>query len=126
MILEISRYRVFREAGLLRNKGETRNKEQQTKTEADRKGNEASGSDKDKGKGISVDENEEILIEEERAERERSDKELDDLHALRKKFEAKEVETKNVKLVLKIHKSLFHAWSMERIQKEAIDYPSLC
>ncbi|CAI9281350.1 unnamed protein product [Lactuca saligna] len=114
-------YKVFREVGLLRNKG--RHKEEKIKAENDQKDNEASGSRKYKGKGIleeEIDENEN-LTESERSEIDKKDKELDDLNALRNKFEAEEVDAKNAKLVLETHKYLFLAWSPERIQKEATD-----
>ncbi|CAI9296084.1 unnamed protein product [Lactuca saligna] len=66
-----------------------------------------------------------MMYESERMAKEQRDKELDELIALRKKFEAEEAKVKNVKLVLETHKSLFLAWSHEHIQKEAIDDPNL-
>lgn len=61
----------------------------------------------------------------ERIAMEKCDKELDDLQALRKELEAQEPEAKNVKHMLETQKSLFPPWSMELMQKEAIDDPSI-
>lgn len=67
-----------------------------------RKDNEASGSGKDKGKGISEDDNDgnSMMYELERIAREQRHKDLDELIALWKKFEVEKAEDKNVKLVL--------------------------
>ncbi|CAI9263001.1 unnamed protein product [Lactuca saligna] len=76
--------------------------EENLKNETDRKDNEASGSGKDKGKGIFGEGNDEDanISKSERVEREKIDKELDEVNALRKKFEAKEAEAKNLQLIL--------------------------
>lgn len=78
---------------------------------------------KDKGKGIPEDDNNENtkMTESERIAMEMRDKELDELNALKKKFEAEEAKDKNVKLELETHKSLFRPWFQERIQREAIE-----
>lgn len=79
--------------------------------------NEASRSRKDKGKGTAKDDNDEnpTMSKFERIVMEKRDNELDELNALKKKFEAEEAEAKNAKLVLETQKLLFPAWSHERI-----------
>ena len=52
---------------------------------------------------------------------EKSDNDLDELNALRRKFEVEEAESKSTKLVPETQKSLFPTWFFERIQKEAIE-----
>lgn len=77
--------------------------EEQNLTKAyDRKDNEASGSRKDKGTGVSKEENDKnpILSESERIAREKRDKEINELNALQKKLGAEEAEAKNSKLIL--------------------------
>lgn len=61
-----------------------------------------------------------MMSKSERNAREKRDKALDDLNALRRKLKVEEDEAKNAKLILETQKSLFHAWSLELIQKEAI------
>ena len=65
------------------------------------------------------------MTKSERIAMEKRDKELDDLQALRKKLETEEAKGKNVKLMLETQKSLFPPWSIERIQKKAIDNPNI-
>ncbi|CAI9302449.1 unnamed protein product [Lactuca saligna] len=91
------------------------------KRASDPKDNEASGFGK--GKVVSKEDIEEnvVMTELEKEARERRDKELDELDALRQKVDAKEADIKNTKPILENQKSLFPAWSLERIQKEAID-----
>ncbi|CAI9291676.1 unnamed protein product [Lactuca saligna] len=62
------------------------------------------------------------LYEEELREREKRDKELDALNALKAKFEAEE---KNVEEILASTKAIFPDWNVDQIQKEAINYPKL-
>lgn len=70
-----------------------------------------------KGKNKLIDENEE---EEEDLN---PDKELDYLLKICKELEALEAAAKIAKVTLETQKSLFHPWSIKRIQKEAIDNP---
>ncbi|CAI9299597.1 unnamed protein product [Lactuca saligna] len=79
-----------------------RYEEEKLKNETDRKHNEASGSGKDKGKGISEKENDQnpLISKSKRIDMKKRDKELDEVNALRKKFEAEETEAKNVNLIL--------------------------
>ena len=85
------------------------------------------GKDQDKGKGI-VEEDDDHnmkISKSERIEKEKSDKELDEIDALRRQFKAEEAKAKVAKLILETQKSLFLAWSLERIQKESIKDPNL-
>ncbi|CAI9276276.1 unnamed protein product [Lactuca saligna] len=93
-------------------------------TKTYQKGNEASALKKGKGKVID-DEEEEELSNSENLVRKKRDIELHDLYAIRKKLEAEEVKVKNAKIVVETLKALFPRWSMKRIQKEAIDEPSI-
>ncbi|CAI9303575.1 unnamed protein product [Lactuca saligna] len=88
----------------------------------DPKVNEASGS---KGKEKIIDddeEKEEVLLDGEKLIRKNLDKVLDDLLILCKELEAKEAEARVVKVTLANQMSLFPPWTLERIQKEAIEY----
>lgn len=93
-------------------------------TETGQKGNEASALKKGKRKVIDEEE-EEQLSKPEKQVRKKRDKELHDLHAIRKKLKVDEVEVKNAKIMVETLKSLFRRWSMNKIQKEAIDKLSI-
>lgn len=49
------------------------------------------------------------------------DKEHDELNALREKLDAQEAEAKNSEMILENKKALFLSWTLERMQKEAIN-----
>ncbi|CAI9260238.1 unnamed protein product [Lactuca saligna] len=75
--------------------------EEKLKNKIDQKDNEASSSRKDKGKCIFEEDNNDnpMMSESERIAMEKKGKELDELNALRKKFEAEEAEAKNANLM---------------------------
>ncbi|CAI9278050.1 unnamed protein product [Lactuca saligna] len=111
-------------------KGETQAKqtageqEQEQKPKAnDQNGNEASASNK--GKEKLVDKEEEEFSETENLIRKKRDKELNNLLKICKELEAQEAEAKIAKVMLENLKSLFPSWSIKRIQKEAINNPSV-
>lgn len=79
------------------------------KEEFDKKGNEAFRSRKDKDTTTSEEDNEENMIELERDERKKRDKELDELNALRQKYDAEDAEVKKSDFILESQKSLFPA-----------------
>lgn len=89
---------------------------------SDWKDNEAFGSGKDNGKGVSEEENDENLMmsESERIAREKTDKDFEELNALRKKLEENEVEAMNLKLILETQKSLFPAWFRDVYRKKPL------
>lgn len=62
-----------------------------------------------------------VLTEIERMERQEIDKELDEFNALRENLDAEEAEAKNFEMILENKKALFPAWTLERMQKEAIN-----
>lgn len=98
--------------------------QEQKPKENDQKGNEASASNKGKEKLFDKEEEEEEdLSESEKLVRKKRDKELDDLLKICKELEAEEAETKIAKMMLETQKSLFPSWSIQRIQKEAINNP---
>lgn len=66
-------------------------------------------------------EEEEELSEGEKLIRKKHDIELDDLLRVHKELEDREMEAKIAKVTLETQKSHFPPWTMERIQKEAID-----
>lgn len=80
---------------------------------------------KGKEKSIDDDEEEELLLEGEKLVRKKRDKVLDDLLILRKELEAKEAKARVAKVTLATQMSLFPPWTLERIQKEAIDHPNV-
>lgn len=49
------------------------------------------------------------------------DKQLDELNALRRKLDVEEAKARNSEVILENKKALFPAWTLERVQKEAID-----
>ncbi|CAH1439095.1 unnamed protein product [Lactuca virosa] len=57
--------------------------------------------------------------------REKRDKELDDLNALREILDAEEAEAKNSQMILENKKALFPAWSFDQMQNEVIGEPNL-
>ena len=69
---------------------------------------------KDKGKEIDEDDAEENLLKSERFVRNKQDKELDELNALRQKLDAEDAKVKNSAFLLKSQKSLFPAWTIQR------------
>ena len=95
------------------------------KEEFDQKGNKAFGLGNDKGEGISEDDAKENLTESEKDEIKKRDKELDELNALRQKLDGEDAEVKNSAFILESQKSLFPAWTLQRILKEAINLPEL-
>ncbi|CAH1412094.1 unnamed protein product [Lactuca virosa] len=54
-----------------------------------------------------------VLTETERMAREKRDKELDELNALREKLDAEEAEAKNSEMIIESNKALFTAWNLE-------------
>ncbi|CAI9300394.1 unnamed protein product [Lactuca saligna] len=66
-------------------------------------------------------EEEEELYEGEKLVRKKHDKELDSLLHLCQELEDKEKKANIAKLTLETQKSLFPTWTMDRIQKQAID-----
>lgn len=61
------------------------------------------------------------MNEKEKIKKEKRDKELDELNALRVKLDAEDVELKNGEKILASKKSLFPEWTLDWMQKEAID-----
>ncbi|CAI9272119.1 unnamed protein product [Lactuca saligna] len=87
--------------------------------------NEASGS-KGKERIIDDDEEEEVLSDGEELVRKKRDKELDDILILHKELEGKEVEARVAKGYSRNKNVVFFPlWSLKRIQKEAINDPSI-
>ncbi|CAI9294499.1 unnamed protein product [Lactuca saligna] len=54
--------------------------------------------------------------------RKKRNRELDDLLHIRKELEDQVKEAKIAKVTLEIQKSLFPPWTIERIQRETVDY----
>ncbi|CAI9290477.1 unnamed protein product [Lactuca saligna] len=92
------------------------------------KGNEASASSKGKEKVLDEEEEQQQqqeLLEGEKLLRKKRNRELNDLLRIRKELEDQEKEAKISKVTLETQKLLFPPWTMDRIQREAIDDPSI-
>ncbi|CAI9279876.1 unnamed protein product [Lactuca saligna] len=61
------------------------------------------------------------LTDKENIEKEKRDKDLDDLNALKENLDAEGVELKNVEQILASKKALFLEWTLDQMQEEAID-----
>lgn len=87
----------------------------------DQKDNEAYGSKGKEKVTFDDEEEEQELSEGEKLIRNKHDKDLDDILCIRKKLEDQEMEANVTKVALETQKSLFPPWSLEIIQKEAVD-----
>ncbi|CAH1453083.1 unnamed protein product [Lactuca virosa] len=80
----------------------------------------SSGSGKGKVNIVSkkVTEEDLTLTEKEKVAREKRDKELDELNALREKLDVEEAEARNSEMILENNKALFPAWMLDRMQSK--------
>ncbi|CAI9297601.1 unnamed protein product [Lactuca saligna] len=115
---------MLQRAGLLRYKGEKKSWKKQTLAEkyknikeakTGRKHHVSSGLGKRDVNVIyeKVTKEDPTLNQKEKVEREKMDKELDELNVLMKKLDAEEAKAMNSELILENKKALFPAWTLE-------------